>query len=94
MKVIKKEVKKEGIKEDIKKAINIENEILPFRIDRPFRLPPKTLGQKASDLLTKWAGSWVFIILIGVFLFIWMVVNTTPLGLYLEENGILIHLFF
>ena len=27
-----------------------------------FRLP-KTFGQKASDKLTKWAGSWTFILL-------------------------------
>jgi uncharacterized membrane protein len=34
-----------------------------------------TLGQKASDALTKFAGSWTFIILFGVFLVLWMCAN-------------------
>lgn len=36
----------------------------------------RTFGQRAADLLTKWAGSWTFIISIGVFLFIWISINT------------------
>lgn len=36
---------------------------------------PKTLGQRAADGLTKWAGSWIFIISFGVFLLIWMYIN-------------------
>ncbi|MBU2053302.1 MAG: DUF1003 domain-containing protein [Nanoarchaeota archaeon] len=36
---------------------------------------PKTFGQKASDFLTKWAGSWIFIILFFIFIGIWMVTN-------------------
>ena len=36
----------------------------------------RTLGQRAADGVTKWVGSWVFIILLGVFLLIWMVINT------------------
>ena len=36
---------------------------------------PKTFGEKASDALTKWAGSWVFIILFLVFLGIWVATN-------------------
>ena len=35
----------------------------------PHRL---TFGQKASDVLAKWAGSWAFILLFFVFLGIWM----------------------
>lgn len=34
-----------------------------------------TLGQRYADLLTKWAGSWVFIISILIFLLIWMIIN-------------------
>jgi len=36
-----------------------------------------TFSQKAADIVTKFAGSWLFIILLTIFLFIWMVVNTT-----------------
>ena len=36
---------------------------------------PRTFGQKAADAITKWAGSWTFIILFFVFLGIWMSTN-------------------
>jgi uncharacterized membrane protein len=36
-----------------------------------------TLGQKAADNLTKWAGSWFFIILLGIFIAIWIFLNLT-----------------
>jgi uncharacterized membrane protein len=39
-----------------------------FKIER-------TLGQKAADKLTTFAGSWTFIILLLIFLGIWMAVN-------------------
>jgi len=35
-----------------------------------------TIGQKAADFLTKWAGSWYFIIGFLIFLILWMAVNT------------------
>ena len=35
----------------------------------------RTFGQKAADILTKWAGSWIFIIFFFCFLFIWMLIN-------------------
>lgn len=35
----------------------------------------RTLGQKAADTLTKYAGSWIFIISFFVFLVLWMTVN-------------------
>ena len=34
-----------------------------------------TIGEKTSDLLTKWAGSWFFIILFFIFLGLWMSAN-------------------
>jgi uncharacterized membrane protein len=37
--------------------------------------PPLTFGQKAADKLTKWAGSWTFIISFLIFLVIWMAIN-------------------
>ncbi len=35
-----------------------------------------TLGQRASDGIAKFGGSWTFIIFFGVFLLIWMLINT------------------
>ena len=36
---------------------------------------PRNIGQKAADGISKWAGSWAFIISFLVFLGIWMMVN-------------------
>jgi len=33
----------------------------------------KTIGQKAADGLTKWAGSWYFIFIFFIFLSFWMI---------------------
>jgi len=35
----------------------------------------RTIGQRAADNLTKWAGSWTFIIAFLGFLLIWMLAN-------------------
>lgn len=35
-----------------------------------------TLGQKLADWITKWAGSWTFIILFFIFLAVWIGLNT------------------
>jgi len=35
-----------------------------------------TFGQRTADWLTKWAGSWFFIILFFLFLIFWMCLNT------------------
>ncbi len=34
-------------------------------------------GQKAADWITRWAGSWTFIISFGIFLLLWMTVNVS-----------------
>lgn len=36
----------------------------------------RTFGQKAADTLTKWAGSWTFILIFFFFLISWMIINT------------------
>ncbi len=41
----------------------------------------RTAGQRASDWLTKWAGSWFFIILFLFFIIVWMFIN----GYYLIQ---------
>lgn len=35
----------------------------------------RTLGQKAADWVTKWAGSWYFIVGFFIFLALWMIAN-------------------
>jgi uncharacterized membrane protein len=35
----------------------------------------RTLGQKAADNLTRYAGSWGFIVFFFIFLFLWMAAN-------------------
>ena len=35
-----------------------------------------TLGQKASDRISKFGGSWTFIIIFGVFVIVWMGINS------------------
>jgi len=37
---------------------------------------PLTLGQKWADKITKWAGSWTFILAFVVLLLVWMSINT------------------
>ncbi len=36
-----------------------------------------TLGQRAADKLTKWAGSWTFIISFFILIVLWMTMNTS-----------------
>ena len=35
----------------------------------------RTFGQKAADGLTKWAGSWAFILALFAFIIVWMGIN-------------------
>lgn len=47
----------------------------------PLLTNKRTIGQRASDKLTEWMGSWTFIILFIIILIIWIVVN----GYYLTK---------
>jgi len=47
-----------------------------LKLEHPTFKTPRTTGQKAADFITKWAGSWVFILSLFGFLFLWMLVNT------------------
>jgi len=44
-------------------------------VNHPVLINKRTIGQKAADALTKWAGSWTFIIAFLGFLFLWMIAN-------------------
>ena len=65
----KKEEKK--IKEEKKEA---KEKILQSLKATDFR-NNRTFGQRAADCLTKWAGSWVFILSLFGFLAIWTCIN-------------------
>jgi uncharacterized membrane protein len=41
----------------------------------PAFMKTPTIGQRASDLVTRWAGSWTFILSLLVLLVIWMILN-------------------
>jgi len=41
----------------------------------PVLIHRRTIGQRAADSLTKWAGSWIFIIGFLAFLMLWMSAN-------------------
>ncbi len=57
--------------EKIAKKVNA-----PFlKIMHPISKLPRTFGQKASDKLTTWAGSWTFIIFFLIFLGLWVAAN-------------------
>ena len=66
----------------VKKVVNNKNNKLGI----PHLALPKTLGQRAADKLTKWAGSWTFIIIFFAFLLAWMFVNAYFLVQY-EKGG-------
>ena len=69
-------MKKEGKVKKI--ADNFRHKIDIFELihaENPNLRIPRTFGQKASDSLTKWAGSWFFIIGFLVFLGLWIFTN-------------------
>lgn len=66
-------------KKEEKKSISSSQSSSMFRI-------PRTVGQKAADFLTKSAGSWTFIILFGVFIILWMAINSYFLIMYERGN--------
>lgn len=61
----------------LKKELGILKNLSPIKNGSPMFKSKKTLGQRAADKLTESAGSWTFIILFIIFIFVWMVVNTT-----------------
>lgn len=47
-----------------------------LRIIHPASKIPRTIGQKAADLVTRWAGSWVFILVFMALLIFWIILNS------------------
>jgi|APSaa5957512576_1039674.scaffolds.fasta_scaffold00031_40 uncharacterized membrane protein len=46
-----------------------------IKLVHPIFTIPRTIGQITADALTKWAGSWTFIILFFVFIGVWISTN-------------------
>lgn len=63
--------KKQYIFLSMRKRVKKEN-LKNNKFNHPIIKVPKTVGQKAADWITKWAGSWVFIFLFFIFLGLWM----------------------
>ena len=59
------------------KIQKIGDKMVPFKLGHPVFKLQRTFGQRAADGLTKWAGSWFFIIFLGIFTFIWIAINTS-----------------
>lgn len=69
-------MKKEDKKEK-KKIKTLKDELEFFKTSHPIFKSPRTIGQKAADFLTKWAGSWAFIIIIFILIAGWIYLNIT-----------------
>jgi uncharacterized membrane protein len=54
----------------------LRNELLTKNIDQMFD-SKETRGEKLADKVASFGGSWTFIIIFGVLLFVWMGVNTS-----------------
>tara|TARA_Y100000034_G_scaffold60841_1_gene73949 strand:- start:65 stop:475 length:411 start_codon:yes stop_codon:yes gene_type:complete len=55
----------------------MESKLNFLELKHPTFKTPKNFGQKAADFLTKWVGSWSFILSISVLLFVWILINTS-----------------
>ncbi len=56
-------------------------ELLDMLVDEPIAInvdkeEKRSIGEKLSDSITRLAGSWTFIIIFCLFLFVWMMLNT------------------
>jgi uncharacterized membrane protein len=46
------------------------------KVSHPIYQEKRTFGQKAADNITKWAGSWIFILAFIIAILIWIALNT------------------
>ncbi len=58
---------------------NLKDLIDSKSLNRMFSKKQLTLGQRAADFLTIWAGSWTFIFSFAIILIAWMILNTTTI---------------
>ena len=69
-----------------KKSSQKESQNLTPNIFNSISKQKLTPGQRSADKLTKYAGSWIFIITFFIFLVIWMIINAYFLVRY-EAGG-------
>jgi len=62
-----------------KEKQKLERQKQQEKLMHPVFTAKATLGEKAADLLTKWAGSWVFILSFMVCMVLWVILNTITL---------------
>lgn len=74
------------MKKKVKKEVKHRPKPRFLRVVHPIFAVPKTIGEKTADWLTKWAGSWTFIILFFVFIGFWMATNGYFLLKYFAEG--------
>jgi uncharacterized membrane protein len=49
------------------------------KLDHPIYKAKRTFGQKAADKITRWAGSWTFIIGFFIIVILWIYINAVLL---------------
>ena len=69
-------MEKEGKKKKVKSSNSNKKDYF-FKLGHPNFRAYRTFGQRASDFLTKWAGSWHFILGFLFFLVLWIIMNTS-----------------
>jgi uncharacterized membrane protein len=81
---LSKKVVNTGLEETGREVEKLTEEIFTTlsKTTHPKKKHKNTLGQKAADWMTKWAGSWFFIIGFFVFLILWMALNAYYWGGY------------
>lgn len=76
--------KKQVVSKILNKELNAKNgtELTRMLIDDPILIDTdknedkkRTLGDKLADIVTKTVGSWFFIVIFSLFLFLWMILN-------------------
>ena len=86
---LSKSVVKTSIEESGKQVERLTEEIFTTLSNTisPKKKQKSTPGQKTADWLTKWAGSWVFIMGFFIFLILWMALNTYYWNNYLSGEA-------
>lgn len=62
------------LEEDVLKTIQDET-IISTKLDGLDDVGDYTYGQRLADKVASFGGSWIFIVLFGIFIFIWMLIN-------------------
>jgi len=72
--IVSEEVEAEQLEELVKNAIT-EEQMLTCKLIEIEENSELTLGQKLADKVASFGGSWTFIIIFSVFIFIWVLLN-------------------